>query len=128
MSVNQRSRNSIPSSRILPRTFLRASGSLVALGLLSTCATARPPFKTQKPRTLQRPRPRHLRTPSVYRSGKRQLFELRFTALVRNRAAVEPESRGDRQCPGDERGADAADVAEHAEDRPPGRLADRVGL
>ena len=42
MSVNQSSRNSIPSSSIRRRTRFRASGSLVALGLLSTCATLTP--------------------------------------------------------------------------------------
>src|SRR4051794_33131451 len=55
MSVNQSRRNSMPSSRIRLRTFFRASGSLVALGSLSTCATLVPPFKTQKPRTLWAP-------------------------------------------------------------------------
>ncbi len=37
-SVNQRSRNSTPSSLIRFRTFLRSSTSDVALVLLSTCA------------------------------------------------------------------------------------------
>src|SRR5947207_2096859 len=47
MSVNQRSRNSIPSSSMRFSTRLRDSGSLVARALLSTCATL-PPFKTTK--------------------------------------------------------------------------------
>ena len=47
MSVNHSSRNSIPSSLIRFSTSLRACGSLVALALLSTCAT-RPPFKNTK--------------------------------------------------------------------------------
>src|SRR5438034_3758278 len=128
MSVNQRSRNSIPASLIRPSTFLRASGSLVALGLLSTCATDRPPFKTQKPRTLQRPRPHRLRTSLVYRSRERQLTQLGLAALMRDRAAVEAERRPDRKGPGRQRGPDSPDVAEHAENRPAAGLSDRVRL
>src|SRR5256714_11140365 len=121
MSVNQRSRNSIPSSWIRLSTRLRASGSLVALGLLSTCCATLPPFKHKSPGRPQRPRPRRLRTGSVYSSGDRQLLELGLAAVVRHRAGEEAERRPDRRGPGGQRGADPPDVADHAEHRPAGR-------
>src|SRR5207237_9613486 len=126
MSVNHSRRNSIPSSWIRLSTLLRASGSLVALGLLSTCATLAPPFKTEKPRALPRPRRRRLRTRSVYRRLDRQLGELRLAPLVCDRAAVEPQRRRDRRGARGQRSADPPDVSDRAEDRPAPRLADRV--
>src|ERR687884_1490772 len=98
-----------------PSTRLRASGSLVALGLLSTCATLGPPFKTAKPRTLPRPRLRRLRTPSVYNSLRWQLFQFRLAAVVGDRPRVQAESGRDRRRAGGQRAADPPDVADGAE-------------
>src|SRR5439155_25842209 len=128
MSVNQSSRNSISSPLIRLRTSLRASGSLVALGLLSTCATLAPPFKPESPGRVPRPRPRRLRTGSVYNRVDGQLGELRLAAFVRDRAAVEAESRRDCTGAGGERGRNPPDVADRAEHRPAPGLADRVRL
>src|SRR3954464_4779639 len=126
MSVNQSSRNSICSSLIRLSTLLRASGSLVALGLLSTCAPLAPPFKTQTPRTLPRPRRHRLRTVSVYRSRERQLFQLGLAPLVADRPAVEAQSRCDRRGARCEGGRNPPDVADRAEHRPASRLANRI--
>src|SRR5262245_38420769 len=129
MSVNQRSRNSIRSSLIRSRTCLLASGSLVALGLLSTCATLSPPFKTRKPRALSGARGRVAsERGSVYSSRGGQLLELRLAAVVGDRACVEPERGRDGGRPAGECRADAPDVADRAEHGAAARLADRVRL
>src|SRR5215475_3330718 len=75
MSVNQRRRNSIPSSAIRFSTCLRASGSLVARAVLSTCAT-RPPFKKHESPGRSRARGRiAYERRSVYNSRERALCQ-----------------------------------------------------
>src|SRR4029079_14944493 len=128
MSVNQSRRNSRRSSWIRLRTFFRASGSLVALGSLSTCTTLVPPFKQKSPGRSWRPRPRRLRTGSVYNRLDRQIGQLRLAALVGDRAAVEAERGRDHGRTCGQRGRGPPDVADHAKDGPPPRLADRVRL
>src|SRR3954449_10165180 len=115
MSVNQSSRNSICSSRIRPRTCFLAAGSLVALGLLSTCATLDSfPENTKAPSAL-RPRPHRLRTGSVYSRRCGQLLELRLPSVVGDCTREEGERRRDRGGASGQRGTDPPDVADHAE-------------
>src|SRR5204862_327798 len=61
MSASQTSGHAISSPLTRLRTSVRAAASLVTPGLLSPCATPAPPFNTQSPGRVPRPRPRRPR-------------------------------------------------------------------